>query len=102
MTPTAFDAKHLLEVVPLRFPFSLEIGAGASIVSAAITCTTKRGSDASPSATLLGSPTVIAGDVLQLVRAGVAGCTYLYVCAATLSNGQVLVRAGLLPVIDFV
>lgn len=103
MKPTLFDAKHVLEKVTLVFPFARELTTGVTVVSVLITATTKRGTDPAPANVLLGVPSIQpGGEVLQRVQGGVAGAAYLLLAAATLSNGNVLVRAGELPVIDFI
>ncbi len=102
MKPTVFMAKHVLEKLTLAFPFAMELPPSVTIASVQITATTKRGTDAVPANTLLGMPSIqTTGDVYQRVQGGVAGASYLLLCVATLSNGNVLVRAGELPVIDF-
>lgn len=103
MTPTVVDAKHVLERVPLRFPFSAEMDAGVTVTLASTTCTLKRGTDPSPGAVLSGSAIVNAatGEVVQMAQGGVAQARYVVLCVATLSNGQLLVRAVELPVISF-
>lgn len=103
MKPTLFDAKHLLEKLTLVFPFGLELPTSVTIASVQTSVITKRGTDAAPASVLLGLPSIQPnGEVLQRVQGGVAGAAYLFVVAATLSNGNVLVRAGELPVIDFI
>lgn len=102
MKITVFDPKYYPEVVPLRFPFASEMGAGVTIVSASVVATTRRGVDPAPSALLLGSPAIDAsGNVYQMAQAGTAKVSYLFVATALLSNGLTLVRAGVLPVISF-
>lgn len=103
MKPTLMLAKHVLEKLTLAFPFGMELPPTVTIVSVQITAVTKRGIDPAPASVLLGVASIAStGDVFQRVQGGVAGCAYLLVCAATLSNGNVLVRAGELPVFEFV
>jgi hypothetical protein len=104
MNPSNFEAKHVREVVVLRFPFGQELPLGITIASLQLICTVSSvasGQDPTPANLLLGPASITAGEVFQRVQQGVAGVTYLMVCVATLSSGLVLVRAGLLPVIDF-
>lgn len=103
MKPTIFVPKHVLEHVPLLFPFSKEVPTGVTIVSVTRSCVVHKGVDSSPAAIFSGVPVIDAeaSEVFQWVQTGVAGVQYLVQIVATLSNGGVLVRAGYLPVISF-
>ena len=103
MRATLLDAKHVREVVLLRFPFASEMPAGASLASVQAVISLKGGTDASPAAVLLGLPQIVSAshEVLQRVQGGLGGAKYGILMAATLSDGQVLVRAVELPVVDF-
>lgn len=89
--------KDPLEKLWVQFDFSDELGT-ADIASAVVTASLRRGTDAAPSAVIFGPVILQGGAVLQIVQGGLVGATYGLVCAATLTNGLVLVRAGLLPV----
>jgi hypothetical protein len=100
--PVICDAKHVLERVPVRFPFANEVPDGVTIDSVVVTAVLKRGTDATPENLLDGLPVVTAThEVYQWVHAGVANAHYLLQALATCSDGRVLMRSLVLPVITF-
>lgn len=103
MTPTLIKPIHVLERVPLRFPFAQEVPVGVTISSVALSCVVKRGVDATPAVVLSGAATISAAtsEVFQWVQGHLPNVSYIVMAVATLSNGGVLVRAGELPVISF-
>lgn len=85
----------------LTFGFSKGMPPGVTIQSVSMSVQLKQGVDASPSAVLDGAPQILAGGrVMQRVQGGVIGASYRIRCAATLSNGAVIILAGVVPVVD--
>lgn len=64
------------EIKEVRFGFSTEAASGTTLVSPTVTCAVLSGTDAAPSAVLVGSPTVSGKEVVQRIQPGVVGCTY--------------------------
>ncbi len=96
---TLWPAKDPAEQLVATFDYSLDLDAGETIATAAITCTLHAGTDSNPSAVLYGSPTIAGGMVLQPFTGGVDGAVYTLRCQATLTpTGRVLVLAATLPV----
>lgn len=65
------------EVKAITFDFSVDATEGSTLVSPTVTCTVLHGTDATPSAVLVGSATVVGHTVVQLVQPGVVGVNYL-------------------------
>lgn len=72
------------EIIPVTFEFSGLVTAIDSVLS--IEITVQSGTDASPSALILGSPSVSGTDVTQLVQVGVDGVVYQI--RALIQSGQ--------------
>lgn len=100
MTQSVQTPKDPEEQIFVTFDFSAGILTGETIQGTpAITATATGGSDTSPSAILLGAPTVNGATVAQTVRNGVDGSTYKLRCLITLTpTGRKLALAGLLTV----
>lgn len=88
-----FDPKDPAEDVTMEFDFAAFGTPTSPIVEAAA----HSGTDASPSAVLLGSPTVIGTRVLQRARDGLDGVDYSVRCIAIIGSDTVLIDA-ILPV----
>lgn len=103
MKPTILQSIHVLERVPLRFPFALEVPVGVTISSVTMSCTLKRGIDATPAVVLSGAAIIstATSEVFQWAQGHLPNVSYIVMAVATLSNGGVLVRAAELPVISF-
>lgn len=97
-TPAPLDPLALGEIDDIVFTFKL--AAGETISAQAVTVTTYRGADPSPSAIKTGVATVAANTVVQRVTPAVAAVVYTLVCAATTSTGRRLLQAVRLPVVD--
>jgi hypothetical protein len=111
-----FDAKKPEEQRIYTCGFQNQIAADKTIVSAAVTAavydkSNPRFPDANPSAILQGNATIngaaieILGQTIpasmavsQLVKDGVAGCTYVLTFKATLSDGELIAEDVLLVV----
>lgn len=76
MSITTIGPLELDEIKIVRFDFSTEAEATASLNTPIVTCVLLEGVDASPSAVLYGAPTVNGLYVTQQVKPGVAGCFY--------------------------
>lgn len=94
----SFDVKYTPEIVTLTFPFTGELNGSTITGTPSVTVTTVVGNDGSPSNLLNGAAQVSGGLVLQSVKAGLDGCSYHFVCTATLADSRVLVRTGTLQV----
>jgi hypothetical protein len=81
------------------FDFASRLSLGETISSASTVATTYSGTDASPSGIISGSASISGSKVTQVVTAGTLGVTYLLVCTANTSAGQVLQIAAFLPVV---
>jgi hypothetical protein len=98
-----------VEKETITFDFGPDLGPNETVVSiASITCSVVEGTDATPSARLIGSPVigtalppkgsgVANGAVLQFVGTCVAGVLYQLQCVVNTSAGQVLSLRGNLP-----
>ena len=77
------------EIKLVTFPFVSEL-AGASIASAAVTCTVvSGGEDPSPSDLLVGSAVAVGTNVTQRVKGGINGITYRLRAQVTDNVGNV-------------
>lgn len=92
---------ELGETDVLTFDYTDSLETGETISSATVTISVVQGEDATPNAMKVGGAQASTPYALQKVSGGVRNTTYLCYCAATTSNGRVLVNAGLLPVIAF-
>lgn len=100
MTTTTLDSKDVSERLVLAFDFSAGLASGETVDSFVVTVSDASGQDSSPSDVLNGAGAVSGGNtVLQPVRAGLAGNSYLIKVVATTSNAnKVLVLKATLPV----
>jgi hypothetical protein len=99
MSSQTLPAKDPAERVIVDFDFSLDLDTAEYITGTpAVGVALVAGTDPSPAAILLGTPTVAAGVARQAIIGGVAGATYRLRCAATLDSGRILVLAANLPV----
>lgn len=85
------ETKSTDEVIQVTFPYATEIGA-AAIINKVITPTVIQGTDATPSAVLLGAAQVVGSEVRQLVQNGNDAVRYKLHCLATLDDGRKLAR----------
>lgn len=79
--------KHPAETKLVRFSYSKDLEAAATITSATVTCTTDSGTDAVPGNVLVGLPQIVAQEVLQRVTGGIDGVSYHLQCLATDNGG---------------
>lgn len=93
-----FDAKDPEEVIVLSFGFARLLAPGATLSAPVVSVLVKDGADPAPGSLIDGLATVDGSNVLQKVRAGVAGTVYALRCKAQTSDGQTLVLAADLPV----
>lgn len=99
MSRQSLPAKDPAERILVDFDFTPDFDAGEEIAGTpTVGVSLVAGTDPSPAAILLGTPTVAAGVVRQTINGGVAGATYRLRCAATLDSGRILVLAATLPV----
>ena len=77
------------ELKEARFNFATEVESGRTLSSPTVTCTVLEGTDATPSAVLVGSPTISGLNVVQRIQPGVVGCTYRLSALVSDSGGLV-------------
>jgi len=94
-----FPAKFQGETKTLVFPFLADLPTGVTISSAVVTPLDSTGTDPTPTNIKSGTATVSGYEVRQKVTGGVVGIVYSLNCAATLSDGQILLQRGSLAVI---
>lgn len=99
MSNVNFPAKFQAETKVLTFPFLSDLPTGVTISSAVVTVLDSTGTDPTPANVKSGTATVAGYEVKQKVTGGVAGVVYSLNCAATLSDGQVLLQRGSLAII---
>jgi len=87
--------KDPLEIVPITFDFTAILSSITSITSVAITVRT--GTDASASAMIEGAAQISGLTVIQLVKNGVVGNTYI-VRADVVSGSEKYALSAILPV----
>lgn len=99
-----FDDKTSDEKVVATFDFSAALDAGETLTGTiAITVSTYRGTDVTPSAVLNGAASFDATSkmVIQPVKAGSSGCEYsIKAVVQTTNANKVLALTGILPVYD--
>lgn len=94
--PDDFSPKSPAETVTVAFEFKRLTASPSSPV---VTATRYSGAeDPSPQSILLGPPQIAGTQVLQLVTAGVDGCTYWLECGVDAPGSNHFVLPGLLPV----
>ena len=81
--PLELDEKKII-----RFDFSSEVAAGATLSSPAVEVSVYAGTDPSPTTTLSGTPSVSGKLVLQMMQPGLEGVTYRLRATALDSDGQ--------------
>lgn len=86
------------EIKVMKFPFARELNGGTIASVTSVTVATHTGTDATPSAVLLGAAVVSGTDVLQRVQAGVDGVTYKLRAKVVDNAGNVHVVADTLRV----
>lgn len=90
--------KGTTEIVPLTWIFT---DATANISTAVVTVSVANGVDSSPSALLLGSPTITnvsPVQVVQKVQGGLDGVLYKFLLTTTFADGTVNENVVYLPV----
>lgn len=91
-----FNLKDPGETVTLRFDLSGVTDAPSNVE--VVVSHAAGDADANPSAILDGDPQIDGVGVLQRVKGGVLGATYLLRCWTDAPGGQRVVVSGLLPV----
>lgn len=97
MSTQILDEIDAEESFVIAFDFASELF-GSTVQVATVSAACAAGTDAAPQELLVGSPSIVGADVLQLVAGRNNGNTYKLRCVAQLANGQKRVRAALLPV----
>jgi hypothetical protein len=88
------SAKVPAEIIPVVFDFaSLSLTSVDSVIQTGVEVT--KGTDAAASSMLLGSPTLTGTTAVQLVRNGVAGCTYNLSCLVAVGNERYQLDANM-------
>jgi hypothetical protein len=93
----SFPIKDPGETLPVAFEFQ-GLDLAETLVTPTVTIITFAGVDATPNAVLWNVATISGIDVLQWVRAGVAGVDYKLTCSVITSAGRMLILTGKLPV----
>lgn len=91
-----FPDKDPAEIITVEFDFRPEVGS-AVVTSPEVTAELLAGTDASPSAILLGGPTIEGPIVRQRLQGGTDGADYGLRCLATGGADRLLIDA-VLPV----
>lgn len=94
----SFEQKYPISLVYGVFDFSSLLTNGQTISTASCSVEVWVGVDPSPSAILLGSPTVSGTVVSQYLQNGVSGVIYRIACQANCSDGTNQVLLAYLPV----
>jgi len=94
------EGKQSGETVTIPFSFLSHLATGETISSASTTATVYSGTDASPSAIISGAASISGSTVSQKITAGTEGVTYLLLCSATTSTGQILKISGYLVIVS--
>lgn len=81
------------------FDYTPVMGSSETISSATCTAVVKEGTDASPSAILVGSPSISGFKVSQRISGGIDGVTYSIQMTATTSLSNIYTVVGDLPVL---
>lgn len=90
--------KDPTEIINIGFDFAaLTATPSAPTVSVELV----KGTDATPSAMLSGSPSIVGSSVYQKIIGGVDGCTYNIRCTASAPDGSKYVLADVLHVFHF-
>lgn len=84
----------------VTFDFNPVLGAASIATVVGVTASVWSGTDATPSAIISGSPSVVLGVVSQKITAGVAGVDYRLECTVTTTDARTLVLALVVPVRD--
>lgn len=85
------------EIKLIKFPFARELN-GAVASTASVTASTHKGTDANPSAVILGTPTITGTDVYVRMQAGLSGVVYKLRVVVTDAAGNVHVATELVAV----
>ena len=92
------EFKDPAEIITVTFAFADELGTANISAVDSVTIAVVTGADPDSAAMLNGAGAISGGDVLQSIRAGVAGADYKLRALAALSDGRKLVRALNFPV----
>lgn len=76
------------------FDFTGDLASGETLSSPTVSASVYSGTDANPSAILIGSPSISGARVSQKIAGGTAGVIYQVVCTASTSAGQTVRQAG--------
>jgi hypothetical protein len=95
---TRLPPKDSAESVMIEIDFSTEMAAGETISSALLSMRLVAGTDPNPGAMLAGAAAIVGRSVYQRASGGIDGNDYRLRCVAHISSGNILVRAGELPV----
>ena len=101
MKATKFSEKHPSELINATFDFTNDLGSTETITTAAVTIRVLKGTDASPSSILVGSPSVVTPAnkmIVQPLQNGVEFVDYLLTALVNTSAGRKLVLQAILPV----
>jgi hypothetical protein len=95
-------AKDELDVVPVVFDFTLQLGAAtinSASVAVSVVAAASTGSDANPNNLKSGLAAISGAKVSQMLTGGVVGVTYHLRCTIITSDSRTIVLAADIPVI---
>ena len=96
----SFSYKITTENEQFTFDYSPVLGLTETILSATCTVEVKEGTDPTPSAILVGSPSISGSQVAQRISGGLDGVIYRLQMTATTSATNVYTIVGDLPVLS--
>tara|TARA_R110000868_G_scaffold40733_1_gene140278 strand:- start:1642 stop:1953 length:312 start_codon:yes stop_codon:yes gene_type:complete len=96
----SFSYKITTENEQFTFDYSPVLGTTETILSATCTVEVKEGTDPTPSAILVGSPSISGSQVAQRISGGLDGVIYRLQMTATTSATNVYTIVGDLPVLS--
>jgi len=96
----SFSYKITTENEQFTFDYSPVLGTTETISSATCTVEVKEGTDPTPSAILVGSPSISGSQVAQRISGGLDGVIYRLQMTATTSATNVYTIVGDLPVLS--
>lgn len=101
MNTLIFGDKNTAEILPYTVEFSDRLLVGETITTPVVNIQVFSGTDANPSAMLLGSPTLNAASdsILFTLTGGVAGVVYLIIVSGIISSGNLYIKTGHLAVV---
>lgn len=92
-------AKRVSTTLILTFDFSDQMSLGETIGNKVVYCELYSGVDATPSAVISGTPTIVGQTITQKITGGSVGAIYTIIAAIDTSAGQELISTTKIAVI---